>query len=259
MVPYVPHAPARARRSRGRPRRCVAPHRRAHLSRSCRSSIASAASTPTTAAEHLERGLGGRRADRAIRAGCSTPTSSIPPATRSPTPRPTSAPGCWRVPAWGFTGNPYLAHNTVGALRLRDGGGRRLLPGALPVGQPRGGGRGRRALRLLPVRLRAHGAHPAADDVRACPSRCSPSTAWSIGRRPGRAVTLGVVLCAQALSCAYYGIFAGLMVGLGTLVFAVDPRPVALAALLGAHRRWRRRCRSALTVPFFLPYLAGAG
>ena len=38
---------------------------------------------------------------------------------------------------------------------------------------------------------------------------------------PGRAVALGLVLWAQALSCAYYGIFAGLMVGLGTLVFAV--------------------------------------
>ncbi|MEZ5417594.1 MAG: hypothetical protein R2708_09640 [Vicinamibacterales bacterium] len=35
-------------------------------------------------------------------------------------------------------------------------------------------------------------------------------TAW-------RAVVLGVWLWVQALSCAYYGIFGGLVVGLGTL------------------------------------------
>ena len=36
--------------------------------------------------------------------------------------------------------------------------------------------------------------------------------------------SLGLLLWLQALACAYYGIFAGLMVGLGTLVFAVTRR-----------------------------------
>lgn len=70
-----------------------------------------------------------------------------------------------------------------------------------------------------------------------------------------RALVLGLLLWLQALACAYYGIFAGLMVGLGTIVIAVT------------RRRWRDRdywigivlaafVSVALTVPFFLPYLS---
>jgi hypothetical protein len=69
-----------------------------------------------------------------------------------------------------------------------------------------------------------------------------------------RAVALGLLLWLQALACAYYGIFAGLMVGLGTIVLAIT------------RQRWRERdywigvvlaafISVALTVPFFLPYL----
>ncbi len=72
-----------------------------------------------------------------------------------------------------------------------------------------------------------------------------------------RAVVLGLALWLQALACAYYGIFAGLMVGLGTLVVA------------GTRGLWRHReywvaiglaafVSVALTVPFFLPYLERA-
>jgi hypothetical protein len=74
--------------------------------------------------------------------------------------------------------------------------------------------------------------------------------------RPGtaRAVALGLLLFVQALSCAYYGIFAGLLVGLGTLYYAVARRLwrepdywlsvlIAAAVAVGA------------TLPFFLPFL----
>src|SRR5262249_39019970 len=69
-----------------------------------------------------------------------------------------------------------------------------------------------------------------------------------------RAVALGVLLWAQALSCAYYGIFAGLMVGLGAVWFAISRRRwtsadywvgIGLAAFVCI----------GLTLPFFLPYL----
>ncbi len=69
----------------------------------------------------------------------------------------------------------------------------------------------------------------------------------------GRSVALGLLLCVQALSCAYYGIFAGLMVGFGALWFAVARRlwpsrdywiGLALAALVCV----------VLMLPFFLPY-----
>ncbi|MEZ5287914.1 MAG: hypothetical protein R2712_24575 [Vicinamibacterales bacterium] len=70
-----------------------------------------------------------------------------------------------------------------------------------------------------------------------------------------RAVVLGVLLWLQALACAYYGIFAGLMVGLGTIVVAFTRRrwrdsdywiAIGLAAFVSV----------ALTFPFFLPYIS---
>jgi hypothetical protein len=69
-----------------------------------------------------------------------------------------------------------------------------------------------------------------------------------------RSVTLGVLLWATAMTCAYYGIFAALMVSLGTLVYAVSRRlwtsanywiGIGLAAFTSV----------GLTVPFFMPYL----
>jgi hypothetical protein len=69
-----------------------------------------------------------------------------------------------------------------------------------------------------------------------------------------RSIVLGVSLWATALACAYYGIFAGLMIGLGTLLFAISRRlwrsvdywvAIGLAAFVSI----------ALTVPFFLPYI----
>lgn len=68
-----------------------------------------------------------------------------------------------------------------------------------------------------------------------------------------RSVVLGAVLAGQALSCAYYGIFAGLVVGAGTLWFAATRRlwrtvdywiGVGLAAFVCV----------GLTLPFFYPY-----
>lgn len=68
-----------------------------------------------------------------------------------------------------------------------------------------------------------------------------------------RAVTLGLLIWAQALACAYYGVFAILMIGLATLFFAAT------------RTRWRSRdywlgiglaafVSIALTLPFFIPY-----
>ena len=163
--------------------------------------------------------------------------------------------GVLAVPAWALTGNPFAPQRRR-PRRVRAGVRRRLLSGALPVGQPRGRGRGRRALRLLPVHLRAHGAHPAAVDGW-LPFCCSRSIASSIGRRRCALGALGAVLWAQALSCAYYGIFAGLMVGLGTLLLRGHPRPVALGALLGRHRPRRVLARADAAVLPALPRGAG--
>jgi hypothetical protein len=73
-------------------------------------------------------------------------------------------------------------------------------------------------------------------------------------RTVGRAVVLGAVLAAQALATGYYGIFAGLSVGLGVLFFGATRGlwrdrmywlTCALAALVAI----------TLVLPFFLPYV----
>jgi hypothetical protein len=69
-----------------------------------------------------------------------------------------------------------------------------------------------------------------------------------------RGVILGVALAAQALSCAYYGIFAGLMVGYATLVLAATRRLWRSAAY------WTAIAAGAITslalvVPIFIPFL----
>jgi hypothetical protein len=71
---------------------------------------------------------------------------------------------------------------------------------------------------------------------------------------PGRGIALGAALFVQAMSCAYYGIFAGLAVGYATLFFAISRRlwssraywfAVAIAAVVSV----------GCVLPFFLPYL----
>ena len=68
------------------------------------------------------------------------------------------------------------------------------------------------------------------------------------------AISLGLILVVQALACAYYGIFAGLVVGLGVLYYAYT------------RGLWKKRAywgyvfvAAALSVaivgPFFLPYI----
>jgi hypothetical protein len=73
----------------------------------------------------------------------------------------------------------------------------------------------------------------------------APSTA--------RGVALGSALAAQALSCAYYGIFAGLMVGYSVLFIATS------RALWRDRQYWKAvviagAVAFACVLPFFLPY-----
>lgn len=69
---------------------------------------------------------------------------------------------------------------------------------------------------------------------------------------PRAGVTLGIALAVQALSCGYYGIFAGLMVGYGTIFLALSRR-------LWTRTYWSAVAIAAGTaalsvVPFFVPY-----
>jgi hypothetical protein len=69
-----------------------------------------------------------------------------------------------------------------------------------------------------------------------------------------RGVALGAALAAQTLSCAYYGIFAGLMVGFATLAFAVTrglfaSKPYWIAIATGA------LTSLAVALPLLTPYV----
>jgi hypothetical protein len=70
----------------------------------------------------------------------------------------------------------------------------------------------------------------------------------------GRGAWLGVSLAVQALACAYFGIFAGLTVGLGTIYYGVS------RGLWRSRRYWLAIGVGAIVsvgcvVPFFLPYV----
>jgi hypothetical protein len=69
-----------------------------------------------------------------------------------------------------------------------------------------------------------------------------------------RGVALGLALAAQALSCAYYGIFAGLMIGYATLVLAATRRLWRSAAYWTAIVTGAATSL-ALVIPFFIPFL----
>ena len=71
---------------------------------------------------------------------------------------------------------------------------------------------------------------------------------------PARGVALGIALAGQALACAYYGIFAGLMVGYGVVFLAVRRHlwrvPAFWIAVVIA-----AATAGAIVLPFVLPYL----
>jgi hypothetical protein len=161
--------------------------------------------------------------------------------------------GALGAPVWALTRNPYTTHNAVALLSfvIAAAGGYYLVRNLT-------GNRGAAAVAAVlfafcPFTF-ARTAHIQLLFTGGIPF-CLLAFHRLVDRvTVGRAVTLGVLLWLQALACAYYGIFAGLMVGLGTLVVAA------------ARRRWRDRdywmaialaafVAVALTVPFFLPYL----
>jgi hypothetical protein len=161
--------------------------------------------------------------------------------------------GTVAVPAWGLTGNPYLAYNTVVFFAFAMG-----AAGAYYLVRHLSGSREAAAVGAVLFAfcpfIFARTAH-----IQLLMSFGLPFSLLAFHRlvaQPGvgRAVTLGVLLWVQALSCAYYGIFAGLIVGLGTLVFAVtrglwrSPRYWLLIALAAA-------VALGLTAPFFVPYV----
>lgn len=69
-----------------------------------------------------------------------------------------------------------------------------------------------------------------------------------------RGIALGAALAVQGLTCAYYGILAGLLVGLGVLLYAAFRRLWAEQAYWVAVATALATCL-VLIVPMFIPYL----
>ena len=70
-----------------------------------------------------------------------------------------------------------------------------------------------------------------------------------------RGLALGAALIVQALACAYYGIFAGLMVGFGVVFFSVS-RGLARNATWWRGVTIAAAVSIAAVIPFLLPFLA---
>jgi hypothetical protein len=87
-----------------------------------------------------------------------------------------------------------------------------------------------------------------------CLHRLADSYSLPDVTRAPRGTALGAVLAAQALACAYYGVFAGLIVGYATLVLTTTRR-------LWTSRAWWQAIATAaaialaITIPVFIPFL----
>jgi hypothetical protein len=161
--------------------------------------------------------------------------------------------GAVAVPVWGFTGNPYLAHNSVVLFAFTMG-----VAGAYYLARYLTGGREAAAVAgvlfaFCPF-VFARTAHIQLMMTFGLPFSMLAFHRLVDQRTPWRAATLGLVLWVQALSCAYYGIFAALMVGLGTFVFALT-RGLWRSARYWYHIGLAAAVSIALTAPFFVPYV----
>jgi hypothetical protein len=157
------------------------------------------------------------------------------------------------IPAWLLTHNAYAAHNSAVLFAFASTFlGTWLLTRRLS---------GRSDTAVVPAMLFAfcpyfysHSAH-----VQLLMAGGIPLSMLALHRlvdspSPGRGAVLGVALAAQALACAYYGIFAGLMVGYGVVFFALRRRlwrgrEFWIAIVLGV------LVAAAIVFPFLLPYL----
>ena len=161
--------------------------------------------------------------------------------------------GAIAAPVWALTRNPYTTHNVlfIFAFALSTMGGYYLV--RYLTGDRRAAAVAGVLFAYCPF-VFARQAHIQLLMVGFLPW-CMLSFHRLIDRTtPWRAVELGVVLWMTGLACAYYGIFAGGMVGLGSILLAVtrgrwrEPRywiAIGFAAAVCI----------ALTLPLFLPYL----
>ena len=161
--------------------------------------------------------------------------------------------GVVAIPAWLITHNAYAAHNTAVLFAFASTFlGTWLLARHL-TGHTVAAGVAAIFFAFCPF-FYSHSAH-----IQLLMAGGIPLSMLALHRlvdnpTPGRGVVLGIALAGQALACAYYGIFAGLMVGYGVLFFAVRRHlwrvPGFWTAVVIA-----AATAGAIVLPFMLPYL----
>lgn len=162
--------------------------------------------------------------------------------------------GVVAIPAWWLTRNPYAAENSAVLFAFVS-----MLIGTWLLARRLSGDGAAAALAAMLFAFSpyffSHSAHIQLLMAGGIPFSLLAFHRLADAPGPARGVVLGLALAAQALSCAYYGIFAGLMVGYGVLFVAV---------FRGAWREtrlWVAVAIAAVTavlcvLPFFLPYIA---
>ena len=140
----------------------------------------------------------------------------------------------WRFRRGSSRGIAYAAHNTALLFAFATSFLGMWLLARQAFGTRRHVDCCRNPLRVLPVLLLAQRAHSATDGRRhtAVHARAAPIGRAAIDSHA--AVPRGSHSPLQALACAYYGIFAGLMVGYGVLFLARAPALVGRTARSGS-------------------------
>ena len=156
-----------------------------------------------------------------------------------------------------LTKNPYTTHNVAVLASFVMSRSRRVLSRrGILTGSRQAAARRRRAVRVLPVHLRADGAHPAAVDRAASRSACSRFTGSSIAPT-----------CVARAGARPRAVGAGAVLRLLRHLRGADGGPRHADRRRRRRGRWRDRrywvgialaafVALALTVPFFLPYLS---
>jgi hypothetical protein len=161
--------------------------------------------------------------------------------------------GAIGIPAWVLTHNAYAAHNTALLFAFAT-----TVVGMWLLARRLSGSTGAAAIAAILFAFcpyfYSHSAH-----VQLLMAGGMPLAMLALHRlvdAPSlpRGAALGATLAAQALACAYYGIFAGLMVGYGVLFFALRRRlwrvrEFWIAIVAGA------AVAGVIVLPFLLPYL----
>jgi hypothetical protein len=175
-------------------------------------------------------------------------------------------PGALGAPAWWLTRNPWLTLNVVVLIAFASAFAGAYLLFLYLSGSRAGAAMGAVVYAFCPyvmshlshIQLLFTGGiplallclHRLADSCLAAELRPKADATTSLKA----AIALGLTLAAQALACAYYGVFAGLIVGYATLILASTRR-------LWMSRAWWQAIATAagialaITVPVFIPFL----